>query len=247
MLRSLLRAFSSAAAGSKPRGRPAKGAPKGAPKGGRRAGGAGGADVVARRIAVADRVQSAKRLRAVTGKLWKPVADPVRDETAAVPSVLTGMVSARKVQRVSKGGRVDGYRSMVYKGNRQNVLVLATGKGPSAGAARSRAKKASYHPRNMVVLPAEVADFSMKVNYRGSVVHVRHVERPGLKYHGGHMMVRSLLKAAGANNVVAKTHRSRHPEKVQKALLKGLRQLRGVDEIASLRGIVVRKAVPERQ
>lgn len=141
-----------------------------------------------------------------------------------------------RVAKVVKGGRRFSFSAIVVVGNRNGKIGVGLGKANEVPEAIKKASKSAK--KNMVTVPVTPDVRSIPHEVLGHFGAGRVLLKPAQEGTGiiASATVRSILEAAGIQNVRTKTLRSRNPHNVVKATLAGLQSLRSLEQVAASRG-----------
>ncbi|HIE51753.1 MAG TPA: 30S ribosomal protein S5 [Armatimonadetes bacterium] len=144
------------------------------------------------------------------------------------------VVEITRVDKVHKGGRTLSWRALVVVGDGQGRVGAAIGKaGEIPEAIRKGTEKAQSE---MITVPLVGTTIPHEVNCRYQCARV--ILRPASEGTGviAGGAVRAVMEAAGVKDVLTKVLGSKNPVNVVWATLRGLQQLRSVEQVAALRG-----------
>ena len=151
------------------------------------------------------------------------------------------VVSLRRVTKVTKGGKRFSFAAFVISGDKQGKVGLGLGKSREVSMAIA---KATNRARKRMI---EVARRGSTVPYEALGKHgaTRVVVRPASKGTGNIAggAVRSVMDAAGVEDVLTKSMGSSNAINVAKATMNALAKLRTADRISMLRGKTVQEMV----
>lgn len=159
------------------------------------------------------------------------------------------VVSLRRVTKVTKGGKRFSFSAFVISGNKEGSVGLGLGKSREASLAIAKATTSAR--KNMIIfdLRDKTVPFEVFGKHGASKVVIRPASKGTGKKAGG--AVRSVLDAAGIEDVLTKSIGSANPQNAAKATLNALAKLRSVKRIAQLRGksisAILGKSINETQ
>lgn len=144
------------------------------------------------------------------------------------------VVSVRRVTKVTKGGKRFSFSAFVVSGDQQGNVGIALGKSKEVSSAIAKATARAR--KDMISIPLRNATIPYAVTgkHGASKVIIRSACKGTGVIAGG--AVRAVMKAAGINNVLAKSMGSSSKHNVVKATLNALAKLRTVKDFALLRG-----------
>ena len=149
------------------------------------------------------------------------------------------LVAVNRVSKTVKGGRNTRFSALMVVGDKQQPGRVGCGMGKAVEIPEAIRKGNEDAKKNMVTIamkgttiPHEVVG----VFGTGRVLLMPAPEGTGVIAGGP---VRQVLEAAGIKNIRTKSIGSNNPINMVKATMNGLKQLRTVEQIASLRGKTV--------
>ena len=159
-----------------------------------------------------------------------------RQQSAAAPDseFEERVVSVNRVAKVVKGGRRFSFSALMVVGDKKGRVGFGLGKAKEVPEAIRKAtqvaqKKLIMVPLDKGTIPHEIiGEFDA-----GKVLFRPAAEGTGVKAAGA---CRTIMELAGVKDVLTKSLRGNNPHNIVKATFKALRQLRSVEEIASVRG-----------
>jgi small subunit ribosomal protein S5 len=160
-----------------------------------------------------------------------------RNEKTFVDTV----VSVRRVTKVTKGGKRFSFSAFVVSGDQQGNVGIALGKSKEVSSAIAKATARAR--KNMIALPlrGKTIPYSV-IGKHGASKVIMHSAYKGTGVIAGGP-VRAIMKAAGIEDVLAKSLGSPNKQNVVKAALNALAKLRTVKDFARLRGKSSRQIV----
>lgn len=182
-----------------------------------------------------DKPRARKRTKKKTNKRRS------RSEQAEVSDFIEKVVQVRRVTKVVKGGKKLSFRTTVIIGNEKGKVGVGVGKAAEVMIA---IKKAISDARKNLV---DVETVSNTNTISHSVVGRSSGAQVLLKPAGDGTGIiaggtaRIVLELAGVGDILAKSQGSKSPLNVARATVNALQQLRNFKEVASLRGLSVKK------
>lgn len=154
-----------------------------------------------------------------------------RNEKGFVDTV----VAVRRVTKVTKGGKRFSFSAFVVSGDQKGNVGYALGNSKEVSSAIAKATLKAR--KSMVKIPGrqKTIPYPVKGRHGASTVIIRSA-CPGTGVIAGGA-VRAVMKAAGIEDVLAKSLGSSNQLNVVKATLNALAQLRSLREVSRLRGI----------
>ncbi|MCR4405481.1 MAG: 30S ribosomal protein S5 [Anaerolineae bacterium] len=152
------------------------------------------------------------------------------------------VVDITRVAKVIKGGRHFGFRAVVVVGDNQGNVGVGVGKARGVpDAIRKGAERARRNMRSIALvgttIPHEVIS-----SYGGAQVLLKPASPgTGVVAGGG---VRAVVEAAGIKDILTKSLGSSNILNVVRATMRGLEQLKHVEEEARLRDKSIREVSP---
>ena len=143
------------------------------------------------------------------------------------------VVAVNRVAKVVKGGRRFSFSALMVVGDKKGRVGFGLGKAKEVPEAIRKAtqtaqKKLIEVPLDKGTIPHEIiGEFDA-----GKVLFRPAAEGTGVKAAGA---CRTIMELAGVKDVLTKSLRGNNPHNIVKATFKALRQLRSVEEIASVR------------
>jgi len=153
-----------------------------------------------------------------------------RNEKTFVDTV----VSVRRVTKVTKGGKRFSFSAFVVSGDQQGNVGIALGKSKEVSSAIAKATAKARKSMIALALRDKTIPYNVIGKHGSSKVVMRSAYKGTGVIAGG--AVRAVMKAAGIEDVLAKSLGSANKQNVVKATLNALAQLRSVKDIARLRG-----------
>jgi len=144
------------------------------------------------------------------------------------------VVNVRRVTKVTKGGKRFSFSAFVVTGDQKGNIGIALGKSKEVSSAIAKATARAR--KNMISIPLRNTTIPYNVigKHGASKVIIRSAYKGTGVIAGGPM--RAVMKAAGIEDVLAKSLGSINKLNVVKATLNALAKLRSVKDMARLRG-----------
>ncbi len=144
------------------------------------------------------------------------------------------VIDIARVAKVVKGGRRFAFRVMVVVGDNQGQVGLGVGKARGVPDAIRKAAEKARSDLKSIALAGTTIPHPLLVKHGGAKVLLKPASPgTGVKAGGG---VRAVVEAAGVRDILTKSLGSPNVVNVAYATLKGLRQMKHVEEEASHRG-----------
>ncbi|MDI6759233.1 MAG: 30S ribosomal protein S5 [Candidatus Brocadiaceae bacterium] len=144
------------------------------------------------------------------------------------------VVAINRCTAVTKGGKSLSFSALVVAGDGQGQVGLGFGKAREVPSAVTKASKDARKSMANVFLKGDTIPHEVWGRYRASRVYMRPAA-PGTGIKAG-AAARAVLELAGVRNILTKCYGSRNPMNVVKATLEGLKGLRSIEEVNSLKG-----------
>ena len=148
------------------------------------------------------------------------------------------IIDIARVTTVVKGGRRFSFSAVVVVGNKKGKVGIGHGKANEVPDAIKKAVKNAQN--NLIEVPIvnkSTIPHEVKAKFLASRVMIKPAPKgKGIVASGS---VRMVVELAGITDIYTKSYGSRTKQNAAKAVLKALKQLRTVQEIAELRGVEV--------
>ena len=158
------------------------------------------------------------------------------------PELEERVVWINPVSKTVKGGRIRRFAALVVVGDGAGRVGAGVGKAREVSEAiRKGTEKAKRELQTVPIVGAGTLPHEVSAKFSGAHVFLKPAS-PGTGVIAGGP-VRAVLELAGVKNVLSKSLGSNNPINVVRATLKGLSQLRTVEQVAALRGKSVEEIV----
>lgn len=149
------------------------------------------------------------------------------------------LVSLNRVAKVTKGGRTFSFSAVVVVGDGNGTV--GHGLGKARDVTESIAKAVDDAKKNLIQFPIvkNTIPHEQKGKYGAGKVLLKPASDGTGLIAGGAM--RAVLEIGGLHNVLAKSQGSSNPHNVIKATIDALQKLRNPHQVASERGITLKK------
>ncbi len=144
------------------------------------------------------------------------------------------VVSINHVTKVVKGGRRYRFNAVVVVGDKKGKVGVGTGKAIEIPDAIKKAVEDAK--KNLVAVPivnTTIPHEVLGVHGGGRVFLKPAIDGTGVIAGGP---VRAVIEAAGYENILSKSLGSNTPLNIVRATIKGLSELRTVEDVAAIRG-----------
>merc|ERR1712195_12518 len=153
-------------------------------------------------------------------------------------NIMSEAIMARKVNKVTKGGRTDKFSVLIAVGDGQGLLGVASAKGTSFFDARKRAfRRACRNMWYVDLCDKRTVWHTVEAKTQASKVIIM----PAPAGHGviANKTTGALCRMMGINDVMIKTHGTPNPWSIVAAMQKALEKLTSPQEVAMVRGMRV--------
>ena len=151
------------------------------------------------------------------------------------PDLEERVVAVNRVAKVVKGGRRFSFAALIVVGDKNGKVGYGLGKAKEVpDAIRKAGMKASKRMIKVSIENGTIPHEVLGLFGAGEILLKPAGEGTGIKAAGA---CRSILELAGVKNVLTKSVRGSNPHNVVKATFKALKNLRSLDEVATVRGV----------
>jgi small subunit ribosomal protein S5 len=173
------------------------------------------------------------------GKGRRPQRPPRQEKKPAQdginPDLEERVVAVNRVAKVVKGGRRFSFAALIVVGDKNGKVGYGLGKAKEVpDAIRKAGMKASKRMIKVSIENGTIPHEVLGLFGAGEVLLKPAGEGTGIKAAGA---CRSILELAGVKNVLTKSVRGSNPHNIVKATFKALKNLRSLDEVATVRGV----------
>jgi small subunit ribosomal protein S5 len=163
------------------------------------------------------------------------LADLKRAKEGNQDELIEKIVYINRVAKVVKGGRRFSFSAIVVVGDGKGKVGQGLGKANQVpDAIRKGVERARKDMQKIAMTEVSIPHY-VDGKFKSGKVMLRPASDGTGVIAGG--PVRAVLEAAGVQNILTKCQGSNNPHNMVKATMDGLRRLRSVEEIASLRGL----------
>ncbi len=151
------------------------------------------------------------------------------------------LICVNRVSKTVKGGRNMRFAALVVVGDGNGKVGYGQGKAKEVPEAIEKATQAAKKGLVRVAVVDTTIPHEVLGKFgRGAVLMMPASEGTGVIAGGP---VRAVMEAAGIKNIRTKSHGTQNPVNCVKATVEGLKSLKTVEEVASLRGKSVEEIV----
>lgn len=151
------------------------------------------------------------------------------------PDLEERVVAVNRVAKVVKGGRRFSFAALIVVGDKNGKVGYGLGKAKEVpDAIRKAGMKASKRMIKVSIENGTIPHEVLGLFGAGQVLLKPAGDGTGIKAAGA---CRSILELAGVKNVLTKSVRGQNPHNIVKATFKALKNLRSLEEVASVRGV----------
>jgi small subunit ribosomal protein S5 len=152
-------------------------------------------------------------------------------------SLTEKLVSLNRVSKTVKGGRKMKFAALVVVGNGQGIVGVGIGKSLEIPDAVNKGIEDAKKNLVRVSLKGTSIPHEIVSEYGASLVVLKPAPEGTGVIAGG--AVRSVLEMAGIKDIRTKALRSRNPQNLVQATVRGLQSLRDAKQVAEIRGKTV--------
>ncbi|MEA3459226.1 MAG: 30S ribosomal protein S5 [Chloroflexota bacterium] len=152
------------------------------------------------------------------------------------------VVQIARVVKVMKGGRHFSFRAVVVVGDHQGRVGMGIGKARGVPDAINKAKERAKRNMKRIHMVGSTIPHEVLSKFKGAKVLLKPAS-PGTGVVAGGS-VRAVVEAAGIEDILSKSLGNTNPLNVSKATLRGLLQLKDIQEEAQRRGLPVERVTP---
>ncbi|MBI2774641.1 30S ribosomal protein S5 [Candidatus Dependentiae bacterium] len=153
-----------------------------------------------------------------------------RKEKVFVDSV----VSVRRVTKVTKGGKRFSFSAFVVSGDQEGSVGIGTGSSREVSSAIAKATTKARRSMFSIPVRSTTIPYDVMGKHGASRVILKSACKGTGVIAGG--AVRAIMKAAGVEDILAKSLGSSNKQNVVKATLNALAKLRTLNQMTKLRG-----------
>lgn len=156
-------------------------------------------------------------------------------------SFVDHVVSLRRVTKVTKGGKRFSFVAFVISGDRQGLVGLGLGKSREVSMAIAKATNKARKKMITIARRGSTVPYEALGKHGSCTVKVFPASKGTGNIAGG--AVRSIMDAAGIEDVLTKSLGSSNSINVAKATMNALAKLRSIERICLLRGKSVQEMI----
>jgi small subunit ribosomal protein S5 len=147
------------------------------------------------------------------------------------------LVSVRRVAKVVKGGRVFGFAALTVVGDGQGRVGYGVSKAREVPIAIQKSLEQARKNMHKIQLKEGTLQYSVTGETGAAKVYMQPASDGTGIIAGGAM--RAVFEVVGVHNVLAKCIGTNNPINVVRATIKGLAEMRSIEQIAAKRGLSV--------
>ena len=150
------------------------------------------------------------------------------------PQLMEKVVYVNRCAKVVKGGRRFSFSALIVVGDQKGKVGYGFGKANEVSDAIRKGTEAATRAMKKVVVVNDTIPHEVYTEFGGAKI----ILKPAASGTGlvASAKVRSVLEAAGVNNVIAKSLGSSNAANVVKATMEAMLQMRTADQVLSARG-----------
>jgi len=156
------------------------------------------------------------------------------DTQAQGDGLLEKLVTVNRVAKVVKGGRQFGFTALTVVGDGEGRVGYGYGKAREVPVAIQKAMEAARKNMIVVNLKGDTLQYALTARHGAAKVFMKPASEGTGIIAGGAM--RAVFEVVGVRDVLAKCIGSNNPINVLRATIRGLQDMRSLQDMASKRG-----------
>ncbi len=147
------------------------------------------------------------------------------------------LINVNRVAKVVKGGRIFGFTALTVVGDGNGKVGFGYGKAREVPLAIQKAMEKARANLIHVSLKNGTLQYPLNARHGAAKVYMQPASEGTGVIAGGAM--RAVFEAVGVHNVLAKCNGSRNPINLVRATIRGLENMKSIEDIAAKRGKTV--------